>query len=159
MFARGSTKTALQQTPQLRSLGYVVIPTKPESGGKPLFLTCSLLRRPRNEQVRKRACPRSPFILISRLTLPDFCLQLCSRNYISQRQTLFSVQPLCSLCLCGEELVNHRDTENTEVAQRNLTGGAHAKNSSDFAGHLLFDRTRVCAVRATKSFTTGLAGG
>jgi hypothetical protein len=33
------------------------------------------------------------------------------------------VQPLCSLCLCGElllELVNHRDTENTEVAQRSL---------------------------------------
>src|SRR5204863_10215623 len=33
----------------------------------------------------------------------------------------FSVQPLCSLCLCGCCIVhsyNHRDTENTEVAQR-----------------------------------------
>src|ERR1044072_9038505 len=33
----------------------------------------------------------------------------------------FSVQPLCSLCLCGgftSRLLNHRDTENTEVAQR-----------------------------------------
>ena len=35
--------------------------------------------------------------------------------------TDFSVQPLCSLCRCGEfslRLLNHRDTENTEVAQR-----------------------------------------
>jgi type II secretion system (T2SS) protein G len=34
---------------------------------------------------------------------------------------VFSVQPLCSLCLCGEyfcRVINHRDTENTEVAQR-----------------------------------------
>src|ERR1044072_2054204 len=33
----------------------------------------------------------------------------------------FSVQPLCSLCLCGGfpvRVVNHRDTENTKVAQR-----------------------------------------
>ena len=33
----------------------------------------------------------------------------------------FSVQPLCSLCLCGvfySELIHHQDTENTEVAQR-----------------------------------------
>jgi len=32
-----------------------------------------------------------------------------------------SVQPLCSLCLCGKYFfrpMNHRDTENTEVAQR-----------------------------------------
>ena len=31
-----------------------------------------------------------------------------------------SVQPLCSLCLCGYRLLlnHHRDTENTEVAQR-----------------------------------------
>ena len=35
----------------------------------------------------------------------------------------FSVRPLCSLCLCGEhcrELIHHRDTEDTEVAQREL---------------------------------------
>ena|SRR5215208_6206855 len=35
--------------------------------------------------------------------------------------TLFSVQPLCTLCLCGSLLLgknNHRDTEYTEVAQR-----------------------------------------
>ena len=34
----------------------------------------------------------------------------------------FSVKPLCSLCLCGCCIVNsynHRDTENTEVSQRN----------------------------------------
>src|SRR4029079_7886044 len=33
----------------------------------------------------------------------------------------FSVQPLCSLCLCGcfsRIILNHRGTENTEVAQR-----------------------------------------
>src|ERR1044072_487266 len=33
----------------------------------------------------------------------------------------FSVQPLCSVCLCGYRNArynNHRDTENTEVAQR-----------------------------------------
>src|ERR1044072_8605541 len=33
----------------------------------------------------------------------------------------FSVQTLCSLCLCGgssQRILNHRDTENTEVAQR-----------------------------------------
>jgi len=31
----------------------------------------------------------------------------------------FSVQPLCSLCLCGCLRENqHRGTENTEVAQR-----------------------------------------
>jgi len=32
----------------------------------------------------------------------------------------FSVQPLCPLCLCGLLFFdyNHRDTENTEVAQR-----------------------------------------
>jgi len=38
----------------------------------------------------------------------------------SQTLNCFSVQPLCSLCLCGESgNTNHRDTENTEVAQRN----------------------------------------
>jgi len=34
----------------------------------------------------------------------------------------FSVQSLCSLCLCGgctNQFLNHRDTENTEIAQRN----------------------------------------
>src|SRR4029079_496268 len=31
----------------------------------------------------------------------------------------FSVQPLCSLCLCGD--INHRGTENTEVTQRRNT--------------------------------------
>src|SRR5215208_311629 len=38
--------------------------------------------------------------------------------------TLFSVQPLCTLCLCGSLLLgknNHRDTEYTEVAQRRET--------------------------------------
>jgi len=34
----------------------------------------------------------------------------------------FSVQPLRSLCLCGCVRANHhRDTENTEGAQRNLS--------------------------------------
>src|ERR1044072_4477742 len=40
-----------------------------------------------------------------------------TRNRVSD----FSVQPLCSLCLCGcrnSRYINHRDTENTEVAQR-----------------------------------------
>src|ERR1044072_8370949 len=35
----------------------------------------------------------------------------------------FSVQPLCPLCLCGYRNTrynNHRDTENTEVAQRRV---------------------------------------
>src|SRR6185369_5956472 len=33
----------------------------------------------------------------------------------------FSVQPLCSLCLCGlYARNNHRDTENTEIAQRSI---------------------------------------
>src|SRR6185503_17164725 len=34
---------------------------------------------------------------------------------------IFSVQPLCALCLCGKDfcrVINHRDTEHTEVAQR-----------------------------------------
>ena len=33
---------------------------------------------------------------------------------------IFSVQPLCSLCLCGGfgQPDHRRDTENTEVAQR-----------------------------------------
>src|SRR5215212_2000449 len=42
--------------------------------------------------------------------------RLCAKTY-----TLFSVQPLCALCLCGSLLLrknNHRDTEHTEVAQR-----------------------------------------
>src|SRR5215208_1488133 len=37
------------------------------------------------------------------------------------RSKIFSVQPLCALCLCGSLLLrknNHRDTEHTEVAQR-----------------------------------------
>src|SRR6185295_11219665 len=36
------------------------------------------------------------------------------------RSAAFSVQSLCTLCLCGENLFrpnNHRDTEDTEVAQ------------------------------------------
>jgi len=35
------------------------------------------------------------------------------------------VQPLSPLCLCGvaySEFINHRDTENTEIAQRRVTG-------------------------------------
>src|SRR5215212_6779504 len=37
------------------------------------------------------------------------------------RCQFFSVQPLCPLCLCGLrcQKANHRDTEDTEVAQRN----------------------------------------
>jgi len=34
---------------------------------------------------------------------------------------MFSVPAQCSLCLCGErlaELIHHRGTENTEIAQR-----------------------------------------
>src|SRR5829696_6203045 len=47
---------------------------------------------------------------------------------------VFSVQPLCSLCLCGYGCVssNHRDTENTQIAQRrNLShyGISHFKNN------------------------------
>ena len=40
---------------------------------------------------------------------------------LEKSANVFSVQPLCSLCLCGyfyQETANHRDTENTEVAQR-----------------------------------------
>jgi hypothetical protein len=44
-------------------------------------------------------------------------------NWLARKVSLllFSVQPLCSLCLCGSLLLrknNHRGTENTEVAQR-----------------------------------------
>ncbi len=46
-------------------------------------------------------------------------VKLCELN---RKELVFSVQPLCSLCLCGvcfcSEFINHRDTENTEVAQR-----------------------------------------
>src|SRR5262249_34912543 len=41
---------------------------------------------------------------------------------------VFSVQPLCSLCLCGygnARYNNHRDTENTEVAQRSSSPRGH----------------------------------
>jgi hypothetical protein len=41
---------------------------------------------------------------------------------------LFSVRPLCSLCLCGEQSVikiHHRDTKNTEVTQRKLKLGQY----------------------------------
>jgi hypothetical protein len=39
---------------------------------------------------------------------------------LAHPEQTFSVQPLCSLCLCGEfcQPDHHRDTENTEVAQR-----------------------------------------
>src|SRR5687768_10790354 len=42
----------------------------------------------------------------------------------------FSVQPLCSLCLCGSlaEKNNHRGTENTEVAQRRIQLKTPSKN-------------------------------
>src|SRR5262245_39907503 len=38
----------------------------------------------------------------------------------------FSVQPLCSLCLCGrffEQFLNHGGTEDTEIAQRRSPKG------------------------------------
>ena len=41
----------------------------------------------------------------------------------SALQSDFSVQSLCSLYLCGvffEQFIDHRDTEDTEVSQRNL---------------------------------------
>ena len=44
-----------------------------------------------------------------------------NRHRVSSCNHFFSVQPLCSLCLCGSlrsEINNHRDTENTEVALR-----------------------------------------
>ena len=50
---------------------------------------------------------------------------------------LFSVQPLCSLCLCGLFLlgiINHRDTENTEVAQRNQS--AETLNEGRFTQYI-----------------------
>ncbi len=43
------------------------------------------------------------------------------RLYVGTNLGDFSVQPRCSLCLCGcynSNFYNHRDTENTEVAQR-----------------------------------------
>src|SRR6185369_4148038 len=42
----------------------------------------------------------------------------------------YSVQPPCSLCLCGEfclAVVHHRGTENTEIAQRTIE--VHAFNN------------------------------
>src|SRR5215208_4733418 len=49
-------------------------------------------------------------------------LTLCMNDNIVRRVLTvinFSVQPLCSLCLCGYLAeFHHRDTESTEVAQR-----------------------------------------
>ena len=44
-----------------------------------------------------------------------------SQSAAPENLSCFSVQTLCSLCLCGDfpSNINHRDTENTEVAQRN----------------------------------------
>ena len=45
---------------------------------------------------------------------------------------VFSVQPPCSLCLCGVKVTrkfNHRDTENTEVAQRRIQNTGPALTS------------------------------
>jgi hypothetical protein len=58
-----------------------------------------------------------------------------------------SVQPLCSLCLCGCCIVhsdNHRDTENTEVAQRNPRDELHS-----FAS--FFTPLRLCGKRGHES--------
>src|SRR5262249_11492848 len=47
---------------------------------------------------------------------------LTEQHLLSRMARSSLCNPLCSLCLCGEcyvEIVNHRDTENTEVAQRN----------------------------------------
>ena len=49
---------------------------------------------------------------------------------------VFSVQTLCSLCLCGESqaIVHHRDTEDTKDAQRRMEVGLF---NEGFAGQLL----------------------
>src|SRR6185503_1611028 len=52
-----------------------------------------------------------------------FSLTSLSRSAIGGSYVVFSVQPLCSLCLCGKCLsasLNHRDTENTEVSESSL---------------------------------------
>jgi hypothetical protein len=54
------------------------------------------------------------------ITFMHFVEELYEHNE-GAKTMLFSVQPLCSLCLCGLPIVgrtNHRDTENTEVGQR-----------------------------------------
>ena len=51
----------------------------------------------------------------------DRC-QLTKRPGTRPKLNLFSVQPLLSLCLSGgvlSKVIHHKDTENTEVAQRN----------------------------------------
>src|SRR6185437_4970001 len=48
-----------------------------------------------------------------------------------KRKSDFSVQPLCSLCLCGcfyEQFLNHRGTENTEGAQRRSSIGLFGRS-------------------------------
>jgi len=45
----------------------------------------------------------------------------------------FSVQPLCSLCLCGclaKRTLNQRETENTKVAQRNPKPGHYSEETN-----------------------------
>src|SRR5689334_8475024 len=52
-----------------------------------------------------------------RFRVQPFNLALHEKSF----SNFFSVQSLCSLCLCScffRTILNHRDTENTEVAQR-----------------------------------------
>src|SRR6267143_5269602 len=66
------------------------------------------------------------------------------KSVMSQFDSI-SVQPPCSLCLCGDSLVGiiyHRGTENTEVAQRKLKSGHTRRRDND---------------GSTDSFTSGAA--
>ena len=40
------------------------------------------------------------------------------------------MRPLCPLCLCGGGQFNHRDTKNTEVAQRRKYLGNHVRKKN-----------------------------
>src|ERR1044072_2876981 len=84
------------------------------------------IRKPRYFAVR----PLAIFIIKADLTFPTF-LQIVIKEVVGHVEPLwkrrihaidFSVQPLCSLCLCCDLSTSyyHRNTENTEVAQRSL---------------------------------------
>src|SRR6185369_2630691 len=70
-----------------------------------------------------RTLRRQPLYVKCRI-YPVHSCQAQSRNGLAKKSlsNFFSVQPLCSLCLCGGSIrskTHHRDTENTELAQRN----------------------------------------
>src|SRR5678816_350189 len=61
-----------------------------------------------------------------------------SETRASMKFVVFSVHPLCSLCLCGgfsHRILNHRDTENTEVAQRRSLSNCALASSCCLSAH------------------------